>query len=398
MKKDKVSTKVVPDIRRVMKGGQLPLKLRVTYKGRRKYYSTGHSVTPGEWELLNLGNAKGKLRSVKNDIALIERDADRLIERIVPFSFKKFEDEFFEKPIRYSTLEAMFKDYILKLEKNGQYGTADSYTTALNSLLKFNQKLTVHDISIDFLKEYEKSMLTSGKSSTTIGIYLRPLRSILNQAKAEGIIKPEQYPFGIKKYTIPSGRNIKKALNIEEVNMFFSYPTLPNTNMDMAKDFWIFTYLCNGINMMDIGKLKWKNLDKTTITFEREKTKNSQRNNSRKIVAIRNEYINAIIEKYGNDNRHPESYVFNILALRDDDKTARVKIKQFTKVINKWTKKIGADLGFESKTTTYGAPIELASQSLGHTNLLTTQKYFAGFDIEMQSKFVKGLTNFTKTK
>ncbi|MEN9549077.1 MAG: hypothetical protein RIR12_1668 [Bacteroidota bacterium] len=411
MKTEKVLAKIVRDSRRIKKDGRLPLKLRITYKGGRKYYSTGHSATQEEWIQINSDTVKGKLRTVKNDIAVIEKEAERMLDRITPFSFRRFEDEFFEKPVRYSTLEALFKAYVAQLNKNEQYGTADSYTTAIRSLLRFKQKLTLQDITVDFLRNYEKAMLESGKSATTIGIYLRPLRSIMNQAKADGIIKAEQYPFGLKKYTIPSGRNIKKALTLEQVNQIFNYSAPPKSNMEMAKDFWVFTYLCNGINMMDVGKLKWKDLNKNSITFEREKTKNAQRGSSQKIVAIRNPYIDAIIEKYSTKSRSQDSYVFKILDSSDDKKNARTKIKQFTKVVNKWTKKIGADLGFENKITTYvarhsfatilvrnGAPLELASQSLGHTNLSTTQKYFAGFDLELQAKYMKGLTDFTLPK
>ena len=34
-----------------------------------------------------------------------------------------------------------------------------------------------------------------------------------------------------------------------------------------------------------------------------------------------------------------------------------------------------------------GVPLALASQSLGHTNVLTTQKYFAGFDLDAYSAY-----------
>ena len=67
---------------------------------------------------------------------------------------------------------------------------------------------------------------------------------------------------------------------------------------------------------------------------------------------------------------------------------------------NNWMKEIGKDLGFNLTLTTYvarhsfatilvrgGAPIAFASQSLGHTSILTTQKYFAGFDLKTQAEY-----------
>jgi site-specific recombinase XerD len=83
------------------------------------------------------------------------------------------------------------------------------------------------------------------------------------------------------------------------------------------------------------------------------------------------------------------------------------KIQQFAKVINKWMKGIGEDLGFHLTLTTYvarysfatillrsGAPVVFASQSLGHSNVIATHKYFAGFDLYAQVEYPKALVNF----
>ncbi len=70
-------------------------------------------------------------------------------------------------------------------------------------------------------------------------------------------------------------KNVKKSLSKEQIKQVFNYETNAGTSMDIAKDFWIFSYLCNGINMMDIAKLKWKNVDNTTITFQRENNKDN---------------------------------------------------------------------------------------------------------------------------
>lgn len=59
MKHGAIGIKVVPDIRRVVNDGRFPLKLRITYKGKRKYYGTGYNATDEEWEIINSVNAKG---------------------------------------------------------------------------------------------------------------------------------------------------------------------------------------------------------------------------------------------------------------------------------------------------------------------------------------------------
>ena len=65
-------------------------------------------------------------------------------------------------------------------------------------------------------------MVHRGKSITTVGIYVRHLRAIINIAKENGIIRPQDYRFGRRKYIIPGGRNMKKALNISQINKYLN--------------------------------------------------------------------------------------------------------------------------------------------------------------------------------
>lgn len=114
------------------------------------------------------------------------------------------------------------------------------------------------------------------------------------------------------------------------------------------------------------------------------------------------------IKKWGTcrDN-NTDSFVFKIITDADDPKRARAKIQQFTKLTSDWMKPMGESLKFPIKLTTYvarhsfatmvirsGAPIAFASQTPGHSNILTTQRYFGGFDLKTHSEYTKALTNF----
>lgn len=69
-------------------------------------------------------------------------------------------------------------------------------------------------------------------------------------------------------------------------------------------------------------------------------------------------------------------------------------------------KRIGVEPGFKISLTTYvarhsfatilvsGAPLAFASESLGHTSILTTQKYFAGFELSARMEYTKALIDF----
>ncbi len=64
-------------------------------------------------------------------------------------------------------------------------------------------------------------------SITTVGIYLRALRMIINIAIDNTAFRKEDYPFGKRRYVIPTGKNIKKALPIDQIKKIFDYPTSP---------------------------------------------------------------------------------------------------------------------------------------------------------------------------
>ena len=408
MEKPKVHLMMTLDTRRKKADGKYPVKLRITFQRKRKYYGVGQEATANEWEILNSAGAKGSLRKKKQALIKIEEEAQAYCEKVHPFSFKSFEKVFFNDQMAFKSLLSAYEIYISRLKENNQYGTASSYRTAVNVLERFKPDLTFEDIDVNFLTSFENWMLLKKNSITSVGIYLRSLRAVMNMAKENGIIKPEEYPFGRRKYIIPTGKNIKKALTKEQIKEIFNYPVEPGSPYEKARDFWMFSYLCNGINMIDIAMLRWYNLSDETITFERAKTIRTNRNNPVKIVALRNRYIDEIIKKW--KCRHKcsdESYLFGIIEETDPPERARIKIHEFVRYINKYLKLIGEDLGLDLKLTTYvarhsfatmlvrgGAPLEMASQALGHSSLLTTQKYFAGFDLQSQAEFTKALTDF----
>ena len=160
--------------------------------------------------------------------------------------------------------------------------------------------------------------------------------------------------------------------------------------------------------MNDVARLRWHNITHETIVFQREKTKRTKKDSAVKIVALRNKHINTIIERWGKkDFGNSNTFVFSIIDEYDNAELVRKKIQQFIHVINHWMKKMGEYLEFDLKLTTYvarhsyatilvrsGAPLALACQTLGHSNITTTQKYFAGFDLDTQANYTKALTDF----
>ena len=91
------------------------------------------------------------------------------------------------------------------------------------------------------------------------------------------------YPFGAKQYTIPAPKGTKKALTKEQLKLLWDgIPATPD--MQKAKAFWFFSFICNGMNMKDVLHLKFRDIDGDRLTFRRAKTTNTDK--SRRLIRV----------------------------------------------------------------------------------------------------------------
>jgi integrase/recombinase XerD len=407
-----ITTSLFHDTRREKQNKKYPVKLCVNYIHKAKYYATGIDLTKDEFDKLkNKRNAK-EIAAVRNELHTIEANAKAIIKTLKPFGFNSFERKFSEKPIYQDPLAAAFQDKISQLKREGRLGTASSYECCIHSLQKFKEKLTFDDINVDFLCDYENHMTEEGNSKTTVGIYLRTLRAVFNEAVENGILSKDAYPFGKRKYQIPTGRNIKKALKLADIGKIYYYePDAPHDGMARAKDFWLFSYFANGINMKDIALLKFRHIQGEYIVFERAKTLRTTRSNPKPISIYITGEMKQIMDRWSNVPTSPEDYIFPILEPRAHLERQRKLIQQFTKNTNKWMKEIGNRLELNMPVTTYaarhsfstvlkrsGASTEFISEALGHTEVKTTESYLDSFENETKKQFAGNLIAFKKEK
>jgi integrase len=257
------------------------------------------------------------------------------------------------------------------------------------------------------LKEYEEWMLKQDYSKTTIGIYIRSLRAIFNEAAENKIIKKEKcYPFGKRRYQIPTSRNVKKSLTLQDVGKIYKY--IPDCDQEsMAKDFWLFSYLANGMNCKDIALLKYRNIEEEYIVFERAKTENSTRANPKSISVFINEDIQGIITTRGNADKSPGNYIFPIMQHGITPLRQYELLELFIRSINEWMDKIRKKLKIERRVSTYvarhtfstvmkrsGVSTEFIQEALGHTDIRTTENYLDSFEKEVKKEYAAKLLAF----
>ena len=402
---------IIQDTRKANSEGKFPLKLRVIFNRQNRTYSIGIDLSKEQFDKLFSTKLRDEwLKDVRLNCEEIKHKAEETCNKIEEFTFDKFKDTFFVNPDEQAKTKDVYRsfdNYITLLNGQNRVSTAASYTCAKNSLKKFKKKLTFENITPTFLNGYEKSMLEEGNSPTTVGIYLRSLRTIFNQAIENGIIAKEQYPFKKNKFQIPASRNIKKALTLSEIEKIFNYETISGTSEAKAKDLWCLSYLCQGINLKDLARLKIKNLESNKITFIRAKTQLSTKSNQSHITIMLSDKAKEIIHKLKNKSNNPEDYLLPILEPKITPKREKDLIQYTNKLINTYMKRIGLELGFDKVPLFYsarhsfatvlkrsGVSTEYISEALGHSNLATTQSYLDSFEDETKKQYANLLTKF----
>lgn len=409
------TVKIILDTRRELKNGLFPAKLRITFERKQYYYATGKSFSEKDFARIIGAKPREEFKEQKKYLSKLEKRAQNAIDAIMPvFSIAKFEEHYLEKKpdavVWDGDLKSAYDTAVANLLQDDRIGNADTFRSSIDSLLKFKSKLTFADVTPDFLRAYERWMIGQNRSLTTVGIYLRTLRTLFNDSIQAGLIKKETYPFGKKPlYQIPTGQNIKKALSRSELKQIFEYKPA-NPAEAQARDFWIFIYLCNGINPKDIAELKYKNYDKKTqkITFRRAKTKRTNRDSKPAEIYLQPMAVE-ILERYATKPERPERYIFPILTAADKAQKQDDDIGNFVRSINHPMRAIRAKLGIEKQVTTYtarhsfatmlkrsGAPTEFISESLRHQDLKTTEMYLDSFEDTTKRRFGKALLDFDK--
>jgi site-specific recombinase XerD len=414
------SISIVLDKRRIKSGGKYPVKLRVfnSVLKKDKRYLLDIDLTDKEFEDIWVNsenkNLRGKNKEIRLKLQAIENRANEEAKQMTVFDFVKFETKLFRKSSDKNNVQYHFNLVIQKNIKNDKIGTAESYKYTLNSLADFSknekkcpiEKLTFEAMNVEWLNAYEKFMVSKGKSYTTVSIYTRTLRVVFNNAIATNDISKAIYPFGLKKnhkYTIPSTKKVKKALNSVQLKTLFD-AEVTNDNEAKVKAFWFFSYACNGMNLKDVALLKYTDIKDEKFTYYRSKTFDKSTEKTT-ITIYLTDFTNGVIKEYGNKNKN--GFVFDIININEDSLTQYKKIKNFTRYVNDHIKRIAkannlpADVSsywarhsFATNSLRKGASMEFISEALDHSDLSVTKNYFAGFEDEAKKDFAEKLLDF----
>jgi len=342
----------------------------------------------------------------------LEIDAQKIADSIVPFTLDTFRSRMSVRKSKENKVFLQFDEYISELKASDRIGTANSYTDSKNSLQKFTGG---KDVSFEYftkskLDKYKAWMKNeeNHNSDTTIGIYLRSLRTLFNRARNMGITT--HYPFikGSEGCMVPKGQGRKIALNRIELQKIFDFNLSEKHSYSFYLDMWKLMYLLGGLNPTDLCMLRESNIKNGFIYFYREKTKRTS-NDQKEIKVPYSDQVQLIIEKWKvidkPDTRNP--YLIPVISDKMDAAERYSTIKQFVKNVNAAMKSIGKELEIDARITTYvarhsiatqllqsGASVKFIGDQLGHRDTKITEGYLGSFEEDQIKEAFNQATKF----
>lgn len=250
-------------------------------------------------------------------------------------------------------------------------GTYDIYTAKLAKLKEFAPNLTFKDIDHAFLRRYVTHLKKLGNKTNTIGVDLKKIRAILNQAVREKKLAYQDNPF--LDYKILNEHTYKQKLDINELQLIRDVYLKKDSYLWHARNVFLFCLNCMGMRIGAALKLKSNQVNNGNLFYQTDKK------GKMKDIALTDEAAE-ILTHYMNGK-----YVFPYLEGCESEHEA---VKTKTALINKALKAIGKLAGIDKHITTHVARHTLTKLALdagtdmrdlqgmlGHSTVAITEHY-----------------------
>ncbi|MEM8938622.1 MAG: site-specific integrase [Bacteroidota bacterium] len=393
------------DKRRPKKNGNFPLIFRLSHQGNTANISTKIALALTDWN-----NRTRKIKKTYKGAHSVIRLNNELEKKKADYldTINELNDEnrldylsvselktLLVKPKQKSSFFQFTEDIISQLEEAKRYGNARAYKSALGAVKNFHKKDTLdfEQITYSFLKKFETAHLKKGNSLNGLSTYLRTIRSVYNKAINAGIIAQEYYPF--KQYKIRSEPTAKRAIDREKIKRILDLELDSENPLFHARNYFLCSYLMNGITFIDMAFLKMSNIVDGRIQYRRQKTAKPY---DIKIT----EQLSSILSCYTNGKRKTD-FVFPIIKRKTDiDQYNDMRWER--KRYNEDLKEIADLCEIEEHLTSYvsrhsmatnlilkDVPINALSKMLGHSKISTTEIYIKGLPTHIMDEYQERL-------
>ena len=379
--------------KKVNSKGEYPIVMRIVKDRKSKTISLGIHTELKHWDAKNLKFKRTHPNyNQRNRILLqLEQKALSIIDEYIAtdtdFTLDQFEEQLKGVRAKNLTVAEFWEHKIEELIKVGRTGNARAHIDTFNSFFKFQKSKTLkfHQLTAEFLMRYETYLRANGNQDGGIGVKMREIRALFNEAIKKGVTNQKYYPFRVYKVSKLKGKNIKKALSRDQIRLMEDLDVSMLPHLADSKNYMIFSYYTGGMNFVDMMKLKWSNIEGNRILYKRSKTKGRF---SVKILPP----VQKVLDYYRNNIR-PTDYVFPILLKQNLTPTQIENRKAKTlKRFNRNLKEIASLQGITTNVTSYtirhsfatnlkyaGIAMDVIGETMGHQNVNITRAYLKEF-------------------
>ena len=230
-----VRFEITLDKRTQKKNGKYPLKLKVTDYNKVRFVSLKGDFTELEYKSIFIKDPKKEYVEVRSMADHWLQRAKEIEKTLKPFNLEVFKDLLFsDKNFKKRTgmyVGDLFDMVIDRKTNDGCFKTATSYKSSKSILLKFRPDLKIDEVTPEFLRQFESWYISrnEGNLTSSISIYLRPLRAIFNELISQGKLPQDViYPFGRYRYIIPEVRKAKTTLKRDEIVKILTHEHFEN--------------------------------------------------------------------------------------------------------------------------------------------------------------------------
>ncbi|MDR0989185.1 MAG: site-specific integrase [Prevotellaceae bacterium] len=284
-----------------------------------------------------------------------------------------------------------------------RYGTAHVHRCVLHSVMEYsgNPSLCLHELTPDWLKNYETHLLLAKKRSrNTTSTYLRCLQTVYNRALQEGLVP--FVPGHFKRIFTGVTHNHSRAMSAEQIRRLINAPlSAGQAAVDQprsgerqrstmrARACMELMLRMRGIAFVDLAFLPKTAVQGNHLIIQRRKTG--------RILRFRiTKEIGFLLQKYA--HRHVHSpFLLDILHTHDGtDKGIYRSYQRQLRSLNRFLGHLAALQRVGRSVTSYcarhtwatqakycGIPTEVISEGLGHASVSTTAAYLKSFEQEV---------------
>ena len=380
----------------IYKNSTSPLCIQFLHDGRKKTIGLGISLAREYWnaEAQKVTDDCPDRDNIQFQITAKIKEYSKKIQRLEALDIPvNFETLFDAKPARSVgiTIEGGFKAEIERLESLGKINSATKHKYALQVLNGYKPTtMALEAVDFDYLKGLELYLRQRGNKDNSIATRFAIFKAIYNKAVKEGKVTVKQNPFTLFQVGSLWAQTRKRAIDKDDIQRLIDLEIVEEHTTEyrcLAKDLFLFSYFTAGMNFGDIARLRYKDIVKGRVNYSRHKT---QKLLSFQLVPMALQ----ILEKYGTAGRG-EDYIFPILNRHEHTTPQQIfnRLHKVLRKVNRELKVLGEMIGLEMPLTTYvarhtyatvlkrsGVSVALISESLGHSDLSTTQIYLDSFE------------------